>query len=118
MDAIFAVDIVLNFFSAFEDTNSGQIVTNLNIIAKTYVRGWFLIDLVSTIPFEAIFSKNLTILRTIKILRFLKILRLQSISYSLKFRSVLLQLQHAPAHPSTYRVFKVVLSSIIVQHWW
>lgn len=54
MDALFMVDIVVNFITVIESDN-GDLVTNRKIIACTYLKGWFLIDFVSCAPVELIF---------------------------------------------------------------
>jgi len=52
-DLSFLIDIVLTFFTALEKKN-GQLEISKQIIARTYFRGWFLIDVASTIPVEFI----------------------------------------------------------------
>ena len=56
-NVLFGMDIILCFFTAFEDENK-ILVTNNWIIAKTYLRTWFIIDVLSIIPFSEIFSSN------------------------------------------------------------
>ena len=56
VDFIFGIDIVVIFFSAFYDSDF-QLVDNLKDIARNYLTGWFLIDLLAIIPFEE-FSKS------------------------------------------------------------
>ncbi len=50
IDSLFFVDIVVNFLSAYEDSEK-NIEFRLSRIAFNYIRQWFLIDLVSCIPF-------------------------------------------------------------------
>merc|ERR1719163_1564100 len=52
-DVFFFADICINFFTMYED-DSGRMVSDLNRIAKEYLATWFTIDLVSTLPFDAI----------------------------------------------------------------
>ena len=49
VDFLFAVDIILNFFSAYFDSNE-ELVTDKRLIAKEYLRGWFIIDFVAILP--------------------------------------------------------------------
>jgi len=59
LDFIFLSDIVLNFFSAYKDTND-YIVVDHEKIAKNYIKGWFIVDLLSLFPFNFIvFLSNL-----------------------------------------------------------
>ena len=49
VDVLFAIDIVLNFFSAYFDS-SEELITDKNKIAKEYLKGWFTIDFISILP--------------------------------------------------------------------
>lgn len=91
-DCFFSVDIVLNFFTAFYDGTGSyrHLVKDRMKIIKTYLRGWFWIDLIATLPFAYVGDvfgntdgsqkglESMTILRTLKIAkaaRALKVLR-------------------------------------------
>ncbi|XP_057845259.2 potassium channel KAT3 isoform X2 [Cryptomeria japonica] len=54
VDAFFAIDIVLTFFVAYIDENSQIIIDNPKHIALRYISTWFIFDICSTIPFEAL----------------------------------------------------------------
>lgn len=49
VDVCFAADIIITFLSSYE-THLGREETRLKIIARNYLTGWFLIDLLATIP--------------------------------------------------------------------
>lgn len=53
IDSLFCLDVILNFFTAFEDEN-GELVVSKEKIAKYYLKSWFLVDLVSSIPISAL----------------------------------------------------------------
>ena len=53
LDGLFCLDILVNFFSCYQLTN-GRIIDSRLTIAKNYVKTWFLIDLISSIPFTII----------------------------------------------------------------
>jgi hypothetical protein len=53
----FLCDVVLNFRTAFENPVNKTLVTDAWPIAKRYLSGWFLIDLISSIPFEMFIHK-------------------------------------------------------------
>lgn len=86
-DLFFMTDTVLNFFIPIE--HNWDMVYEHKEIAKVYLKGWFWIDLISSIPFDFFMtlavgsgnpeSSNLLvyskITKTIRILRLLKILR-------------------------------------------
>ena len=52
VDCCFAIDIIVNFFSASYDLNY-NIVEDLKSIAKHYIYGWFFLDLGAIIPFDS-----------------------------------------------------------------
>lgn len=49
-DITFAIDILLNFRMAY--AKNRVMVTTPALIASNYLRGWFTIDLLSTVPFD------------------------------------------------------------------
>ena len=52
VDMAFFADIIINFCLAYELEDEGLWVVSHDRIAIRYVKGWFLIDVVSTIPFD------------------------------------------------------------------
>jgi hypothetical protein len=98
IDALFGIDIVLNFFCGFVD-RSGNIEWRFSKIALRYLKTWFLLDLVSTLPFDniALFivsveddgndffhsllkgTKVLKILRLIRLLRLLRLMKIEKL---------------------------------------
>jgi hypothetical protein len=53
VDSLFFIDIILNFFTVIE-LPQGQFETSRLEIAKNYLKGWFFMDLFTTIPFQLI----------------------------------------------------------------
>ncbi|KAJ1435020.1 RmlC-like jelly roll fold [Sesbania bispinosa] len=54
VDFFFAIDIVLTFFVAYIDPTTHLLVRDSKKIVVRYLSTWFLMDLASTIPYEAI----------------------------------------------------------------
>ena len=50
VDVLFGLDILVNFFSAYEEAD-GTIKDSFRDIANNYLRSWFFIDLIACIPF-------------------------------------------------------------------
>mmetsp|Transcript_8193 Transcript_8193/g.27219 ORF Transcript_8193/g.27219 Transcript_8193/m.27219 type:complete len:862 (+) Transcript_8193:128-2713(+) len=82
VDMCFLGDLGLNFFLEYYDESSNAWVSDLSKIRWRYLKGWFLIDLFSSLPYELVASfnigaifENLTILKIIKVLRLIKLLR-------------------------------------------
>ena len=90
VDSFFICDCVLNFFTTYADSKTGVEVKNHNQIIVNYLTGWFVLDILSSFPFDrvicAVDSGNedqdrirlLKILRLIKAARFLRMLRIAS----------------------------------------
>ena len=51
IDILFTIDIFINFLSGYEDIAEGKVVTDLKLIARTYVCSWFIPDVMACIPF-------------------------------------------------------------------
>lgn len=79
-DCIFGIDLCLNFFFAYYDEQD-EIIALRAKIAVTYLRGWFLIDLITVIPVSQIISYGQVngniarIARLPRLYRLIKILR-------------------------------------------
>ena len=58
VDAFFVVDIFINFNTAYVQ-NEVHVITNRKKIAIAYIKSWFLIDLLSVVPFDLIFEYSL-----------------------------------------------------------
>ena len=53
VDFCFFIDIILTFFTATEGAR-GVLEVHKPTIAKNYIKGWFFIDLFTTIPFQVL----------------------------------------------------------------
>ncbi|CAK4744343.1 unnamed protein product [Aphanomyces euteiches] len=92
--AIFLLDIVLNFFTAIADPEKG-LITNRRDIAIRYLRGWFLLDIISAIPIDAIVylssglnSNNVKFIGVFKTARLPRLARVLSLARILQFLRV------------------------------
>ena len=76
VDALFVLDIILNFFVAIVDPDDGQLIYHHPTIIKEYLRGWFFIDVISVMPFDlvSLMFENESVGK-LKILRILRLLR-------------------------------------------
>eukprot|EP00873_Tetraselmis_striata_P010258 jgi/Tetstr1/430522/TSEL_020321.t1 len=82
VDCIFLVDLILQFFMMFYDEEDDIWVTDQRRISLTYLKSWFMVDLFSILPFDALGVvleqdnlNKLKIIRIIKLLRLAKLLR-------------------------------------------
>ncbi|XP_050210414.1 potassium channel AKT2/3 [Mercurialis annua] len=54
VDLFFAIDIVLTFFVAYIDSRTQLLIRHRKKIATRYISTWFLMDVASTVPYEAL----------------------------------------------------------------
>ena len=76
MDIFFMADVALRFRVCIID--DGELIVNPNAISRAYLRGWFLLDLISStsILFAAATGvRTLMIIRNVKLLRLLQMLK-------------------------------------------
>ena len=55
VDIAFLIDMFIMFFSAYQDDDM-KLIDHPKLIAKNYLGGWFIIDLIAIFPFEIILS--------------------------------------------------------------
>jgi len=71
VDCSFFIDICFSFITSYYDDN-GKLVTEKPLIRIHYLKGWFTIDFVSTVPIDSILSaivSNAGALRSTKLIR-------------------------------------------------
>lgn len=91
VNVVFIVDIVLQFFLPFKTSvkDGGRTIRTHSIIARTYLRGFFAIDLLSVLPLDVVDvaggfkamvgDGNESSIKMIRLLRLLKLLKLTRI---------------------------------------
>ena len=104
LDAAFLADVVINMFSAYYDEDN-RLVTNHRKIMLTYLRGWFLVDLIASFPFNLIenqidsgtnsgnYNNILRLLRLPRLYRLLKIARLIKLINFVKRSAIVVKIQ-------------------------
>lgn len=87
-DAIFIVDIVLNFRTGIIDFDrQEEVILDKKVIQRRYLHGWFIIDVLSSLPFDYVYiiassgsgGRNQPIVQASRILRILKLTKLLSL---------------------------------------
>ena len=58
VDIYFWLDIIVNFISAYSDTND-DVVTDPRRIVRNYAKGWFSIDILASMPIEIVIRSQL-----------------------------------------------------------
>ena len=67
LTGVYIIYMITNFLQAYQDDSTGEIVSNPKLIAWHYLTGWFAIDFISSLPFEAFQQKYMSLLRLIRI---------------------------------------------------
>lgn len=84
-DTVFCMDIVIRFLTAVPDKNvGGRLVTDLGAVARLYLTQWFIIDLLSTLPWDAYYlwvkkysgRKDSCLFEVLRMLRIFRLARL------------------------------------------
>nr|XP_054755743.1 potassium/sodium hyperpolarization-activated cyclic nucleotide-gated channel 2-like [Lytechinus pictus] len=125
-DTFFILDLICNFRTGIMNPKSAeQVILNPRQIAYHYLRSWFIIDLVSSIPMDYIFllagGQNrhfLEVSRALKILRFAKLLsllRLLRLSRLMRFVSQWEQAFNVAN--AVIRICNLVCMMLLIGHW-
>lgn len=121
VDVMFGIDIMVNFVSQINNED-GVAVTSRKGIAARYLRGWFLIDLLSTIPvdlFVSIFGDG-TAAASFKLLRVLRLARLLKLVRLIKLGRLLDNMEELQdmltLNPALVRLFKLLLEIMFLGH--
>lgn len=106
VDLIFLADMGLQFFLAYYDASRGNIlIKNRHLIARRYLSSWFLIDLMSSFPFDLTsVIADVEAIRQFKALRLLRLLKLARVA----------RVQRIQARWEVYAVFAMKYSSMAI----
>jgi hypothetical protein len=121
VDCMFFVDIIFSFVTAYEKDSAElefQLEVSLRVLAKRYVRGWFFLDVLGTVPFTEIMRDTVQgaeayprLIKIIRILRLLKLLRLSRFGKKATFIKKFLKL-----HVFVFRLVKFLVFFILLAH--
>mmetsp|Transcript_6484 Transcript_6484/g.7871 ORF Transcript_6484/g.7871 Transcript_6484/m.7871 type:complete len:918 (-) Transcript_6484:222-2975(-) len=94
VDVYFLFDIFINFLRPVTDHQRGVDVIHLTEIRNQYLKGWFAIDVISTVPLDiiALFVNGLPV--SLKAVRLLRLLRLMKLARMLRATRTLQQWQN------------------------
>jgi len=117
VDLCFTIDMVFQFLLPVTDAESGTQIRDLGEIAKRYIRGWFIIDIVSIFPFDTLAlllntSGKLKIFRVIRLARLAKLLRMLRAGRMFQRWESRLAINY-----STIALVKFIITTIAIAHW-
>lgn len=130
-DTIFLLDIVVNFRTGImHQDNSEQVILDPKLIAHHYIRTWFFLDLISSIPLDYIFlifiqdySDSFQLLhagRALRILRFAKmlsLLRLLRLSRLVRYVSQWEEVYFLNMASVFMKIFNLICMMLLIGHW-
>ncbi|CAK4671621.1 unnamed protein product [Aphanomyces euteiches] len=121
VDAVFGVDIASTFRLAYHNAER-VLVCDTKTIAKTYLKGWFVIDVISTVPIDSIGSYFLgssnKVLKSTKLLRIFRVARLFKLARLLKIGKVFKRIRESvQLSPSMERLLKLITIMVCFGHW-
>jgi hypothetical protein len=87
VDILFFVDVYINFHLSYFDPNQGTFIDDISKIRCHYLKSWFLVDIVSVVPFDLLVTDNtnvengtnntyLQLIRAIKLLKLIRLLKI------------------------------------------
>lgn len=96
IDISFIVDIILNFNTCYYDEEN-NLVKDRSIISKNYLKSWFTIDVLTSIPLSIILDKTanlkthsyIKLLKIIRLYRLIKLLRIAKLQKTLSNNDLL-----------------------------
>ena len=120
VDAVFWIDIVLNFRTAWVDVE-GHMCFEWKECATKYAQGWLFIDVVSCLPYDYFTlgddgmpgaSRQLAVFRVLKVLKLTKLLRVFRSSRILKRMEQQMSIKFG-----VIKLLKFIVMIVMVAHW-
>eukprot|EP01050_Picozoa_sp_SAG11_P044368 SAG11_NODE_21537_length_423_cov_0.953704_1_plen_120_part_10 len=56
LDVLFMVHVLIEFRTGYIDAENKELIVDAKKIAARYIRGWFLIDLLASLPFDLVIA--------------------------------------------------------------
>ena len=128
-DMLFLVDIALNFRTVYRKTG-GEIVTDPHAIRMNYLHGWFVLDVLASLPLSIVFlimdglpsdddsssSSSSSTTSANKILRFAKFAKLSKLFRVLKMGRIVKRLGAFGVNPGYLRLLQLVVKLFALWH--
>mmetsp|Transcript_24891 Transcript_24891/g.69399 ORF Transcript_24891/g.69399 Transcript_24891/m.69399 type:complete len:684 (+) Transcript_24891:286-2337(+) len=110
IDVIFFLDIIYNFRTAYVD-DQGNMIRDSKKIAGNYLKSWFSIDVLASIPFEWVaLGLGINVSEQVTLLAFLKTPRLLRLGRLLRFFE---RMKNA----NVFRIVRLMATMCLIAHW-
>ena len=112
IDAIFMIDIIINFYTVYKDPHTDEEVKSFKKIAIRYVtRGRFFIDLFASIPIELITSFGISKSINLKFIGLVKMIRLLRLGRMITF------LKTNQGLKLSMKIGQLIFFLLLAMHW-
>jgi CRP-like cAMP-binding protein len=129
VDLIFFTDMIVCFRTAYYDESQTFLITVPRMIRDNYLKGWFVIDFLSTVPLDRLVMAAMegsggTELRSIKLIRAIRLFRLIKMVRLLKMGKLTESIQDVlDFSPAFFRLISLLLEVTAIAHmaacfWW
>ena len=136
IDVIFMIDLPLNFVTGYPE--DGVIVREQRKVASHYLRGWFLVDLISAFPFDAAIlgpsvydprtfvsggqqqqtQRRLRYFKYVKVVRLLRLFRVARLSRITKRMKDKFRMKHSQVTFTGFTFFVILVAHWIACFWY
>ncbi|WZN64952.1 voltage-gated ion channel protein [Chloropicon roscoffensis] len=120
VDSSFFTDLLLNFNRMTFDETTGIPVSDVKILRKQYLRGYFFVDFVSCLPFDQLailFGAGEADGEALKILRLLKLVRLAKLIKMINSQELMQRAQEFfEFRHGTRRLLRFIFISMFISH--
>ncbi|CAK9087516.1 unnamed protein product, partial [Durusdinium trenchii] len=127
----FSADIFASFDTALRDEEAEDVqdavIVDRHVIAMTYLKGWFVLDFVSTVPWSRIVDSlsegggpMVTVAKLAKVLKFIRIVRLMKMLRAKKLKDIWEQVERrigSVAIVQGMMLIRVLLVVVGICHW-
>ncbi|KAJ8606509.1 hypothetical protein CTAYLR_005911 [Chrysophaeum taylorii] len=114
VDALFVVDLVMEFNTAFFDAKRGEWVVDHGKIAKRYAKSWLTLDVLGILPYDMLpgLTRRAGYLRLVRLVRLMKMLRV------FKNPRIMARVgKRITLRAGTQAIIKYVLVLFLIFHW-
>ncbi|XP_075581728.1 potassium/sodium hyperpolarization-activated cyclic nucleotide-gated channel 1-like [Pelecanus crispus] len=129
-DTVFLLDLIMNFRTGTVNEDSSEIILDPKIIKINYLKSWFVVDFISSIPVDYIFlivekgmdsevyktARALRIVRFTKILSLLRLLRLSRLIRYIHQWEEIFHMTYDLAS-AVVRIFNLIGMMLLLCHW-
>ena len=114
----FAIDMILSFFTAYTDNEENLVKQKRKIVMK-YLKGWFIIDLISVIPFPLFLNRKEKVTgihKTDRLIKLIKTIRILTMSKNNTSRVTKFLLEKLKVNATVEKLIIFLLLFFLLNH--